>query len=409
MLLFQLLYVSYYNSAGKLQELFKKKMLRVIYFCPSESMYGDNIALMRIMPYLVENGVKPYFVVSFEGKFTQYLKEHNYDYLVCHNRIWNLYNLDSPIRNFVIGGLWRLKHYVDNRMSVKRIASKLSTFNADLVHSNSSNSSFGYYLAKELSVKHIWHLREYGKLDANKQYFPCFKHFLYNKLDSVNNYTISITPLIHDYFHRKTNSITIYDGVVDEEHVPDICFKKEKYFLYVGRLFEKKGVEIIIDAFIEKAAVDAGYKLLIAGAGETEYETYLKNKVSHSKLDERILFLGYRQDVFDLMAKAKALIVASDFEGFGFITAEAMYAGCYVIGKNTAGTKLQFDNLNKKIGYEIGSRFMGKDALSCIMESIMAEKLDVKKSLSVVQTVVGELYGVKKSSSKVLEFYNKIR
>ena len=39
----------------------------------------------------------------------------------------------------------------------------------------------------------------------------------------------------------------------------------------------------------------------------------------------------------------------------------------------------------------------------------MAEKLDVKKSLSVVQTVVGELYGVKKSSSKVLEFYNKIR
>ena len=126
---------------------------------------------------------------------------------------------------------------------------------------------------------------------------------------------------------------------------------------------------MIIDAFIEKAAVDAGYKLLIAGAGETEYETYLKNKVSHSKLDERILFLGYRQDVFDLMAKAKALIVASDFEGFGFITAEAMYAGCYVIGKNTAGTKLQFDNLNKKLGYEIGSRFMGKDTLSCIMES----------------------------------------
>ena len=30
MLLFQLLYVSYYNSAGKLQELFKKKMLRKI-------------------------------------------------------------------------------------------------------------------------------------------------------------------------------------------------------------------------------------------------------------------------------------------------------------------------------------------------------------------------------------------
>ena len=166
---------------------------------------------------------------------------------------------------------------------------------------------------------------------------------------------------------------------------------------------------MIIDAFIEKAAVDSSYKLLIAGAGEVEYETYLKNKVSQSKLDERILFLGYRQDVFNLMSKSKALIVASDFEGFGFITAEAMYAGCYVIGKNTAGTKLQFDNLNKKVGYEIGSRFIEKETLGCIMESIMAEKLDVKKSLSDVQTAVGELYGVKKSASKVWTFYNKIR
>lgn len=384
-------------------------MIKVIYFCPSESMYGDNIALLRIMPYLIEKGVRPFFVVSFEGSLTLFLKQHNYDYIVCQNRIWNFFDLDSPIRNYVIGGLWRLKHYISDRISIKRIASRLRTFNADIVHSNSSNSSFGYYLAKELDVKHIWHLREYGKLDANKQYFPCFKLFLHNKLDSIDNYTISITPLIHDYFHRKTNSITIYDGVVDEEHVPDISLKKEKYFLYVGRLFEKKGVEMIIDAFIEKAAVDTSYKLLIAGAGEVEYETYLKNKVSQLKLDKRILFLGYRQDVFDLMAKAKALIVASDFEGFGFITAEAMYAGCYVIGKNTAGTRLQFDNLNKIIGYEIGSRFMEKDGLSCIMESIMAEKIDVKKSLSVVQTAVGELYGIRKSASKVFEFYNKIR
>ena len=166
---------------------------------------------------------------------------------------------------------------------------------------------------------------------------------------------------------------------------------------------------MIIDAFIEKAAVDTSYKLLIAGAGEVEYETYLKNKVSQRKLDERILFLGYRKDVFKLMSKAKALIVASDFEGFGFITAEAMYAGCYVIGKNTAGTKLQFDNLKNILGYDIGSRFMEKDGLSCIMESIMAEKIDGKKSLSVVQTAVGELYGIRKCASKVFEFYNKIR
>lgn len=55
----------------------KVDMIRVIYFCPSEGMYGDNIALMRIMPYLVEKGVIPFFVVSFEGPFVDYLKKIN--------------------------------------------------------------------------------------------------------------------------------------------------------------------------------------------------------------------------------------------------------------------------------------------------------------------------------------------
>ena len=44
------------------------------------------------------------------------------------------------------------------------------------------------------------------------------------------------------------------------------------------------------------------------------------------------------------MSKALALFVPSSFEGFGFITVEAMFCGCLVIGRNTGGTKEQFDN-----------------------------------------------------------------
>lgn len=57
------------------------------------------------------------------------------------------------------------------------------------------------------------------------------------------------------------------------------------------------------------------------------------------------------------MSKAQALIVASRFEGFGFITTEAMWNDCLVIGKNIAGTKEQFDNGVAETGHEIGLRF----------------------------------------------------
>lgn len=47
------------------------------------------------------------------------------------------------------------------------------------------------------------------------------------------------------------------------------------------------------------------------------------------------------------MNRATALIVPSPFEAFGLITAEAMFNKCLVIGKDTAGTKEQFDNGQK--------------------------------------------------------------
>lgn len=49
--------------------------------------------------------------------------------------------------------------------------------------------------------------------------------------------------------------------------------------------------------------------------------------------------MGYCKNVYLLMHKAKALIVASYYEGFGRMTAEALFCGCLVIGRNTGGTK----------------------------------------------------------------------
>lgn len=44
------------------------------------------------------------------------------------------------------------------------------------------------------------------------------------------------------------------------------------------------------------------------------------------------------------MSKASCMIVASRFEGFGFITVEAMLNHCVVIGRLTGGTKEQLLN-----------------------------------------------------------------
>jgi glycosyltransferase involved in cell wall biosynthesis len=52
-----------------------------------------------------------------------------------------------------------------------------------------------------------------------------------------------------------------------------------------------------------------------------------KQKVLQYGIETNVQFLGFRNDCFDLMYNAKATIVPSRCEGFGFITVEAINAG----------------------------------------------------------------------------------
>lgn len=381
--------------------------MNIVYFCPSEGMYGDNMALLRIMPHLMKHGVKPLFIVAYEGDFSKKLQEEGYSYIISNNRLWNLYDLSSPIKNFIIGCIWRIKKHYFNKRSVTIIARKIEDFHANLVHSNSSNSSFGFYLAKAIGVKHVWHLREYAKLDANKQYFPSKSIFL-KRLRSESNYTISITPLISSYFQRMEKDKVIYDGVIDNSIAPMSIKEKEKQFLFVGRLFEKKGIKDVITAFAKASNCNEDYCLCIVGDGNTEYKEYLVELTKELDISQRVIFMGYRKDVTEIMNKSKALIVASDFEAFGFITAEAMNAGCYVIGKNTAGTKLQMDNVRDVLGKECSSRFMSVEQLVKIMINVMNGSIQTDAILLDIQHTVRNLYSTEKSAKEVYEYYKEI-
>ena len=131
----------------------------------------------------------------------------------------------------------------------------------------------------------------------------------------ITSYSIHYTKLydsrgVDNHYHLNNNSKVIYDGVLSRSSIR-FESKKENYFLFTGRLDEGKGVHNLIDAFIEFCEFNKQLKLLIAGKGSPGYEEVLRKKVTNSKLEDRIVFLGFREDVFSLMERALALIVPS--------------------------------------------------------------------------------------------------
>ena len=112
-----------------------------------------------------------------------------------------------------------------------------------------------------------------------------------------------------------------------------------------------------------------------------------------------VKFLGFRSDRLDLMYKAKAIIVPSRFEGFGFITVEAIMNGCFVIGHNTGGTSEIAQNCKSVYLYDT------KEDLINLLMNLEYNSKKMKES----QEYAELNYTNEESANQVLNFYQIIK
>lgn len=94
---------------------------------------------------------------------------------------------------------------------------------------------------------------------------------------------------------------------------------------HVGRFAYQKNHEFLVDVFKDISKVNAKAKLLLVGIGELEDK--IKNQIHVFGLEDRVLFLGKREDVSSLMQVMDVFAFPSRFEGFGIVLIEAQAAG----------------------------------------------------------------------------------
>ena len=178
--------------------------------------------------------------------------------------------------------------------------------NPDIIHTHSAKASeIIYTLNKFVSLKQV----------ATKR--NPRKGKVFNKIEYVTAVSKDVVRSIDTQ-----NVELIYNGLLRETTTPVKSVNPFFTLLAVGGLDKIKGFDILIE---EVSKLDFPFRLNIVGEGEERGN--LEKLIKHLDLSDKVMLLGYREDIPSLISAADLVVISSHSEGFGRVLVEALFYG----------------------------------------------------------------------------------
>ncbi len=206
---------------------------------------------------------------------------------------------------------------------------------------------------------------------------PTFLSY-YLKLKYIKN-----NPIIKEYI-SPSNTLKNYmikNGFRNVKFVKyplDIKERKEKIkrrknlFVYIGGLYEHKGIYLLLNAFNEVAKRIPSVKLEIIGTGPELNN--IKKLVAKYGLNSNVSFLGKvdNRELYKYYKQVSAVIVPSIWmENYPHVVMESLHFNTPVIGSNIGGIKEQITNKKKGVLFERNNK---NDLVIKMLEKLKDQK-----------------------------------
>jgi glycosyltransferase involved in cell wall biosynthesis len=229
---------------------------------------------------------------------------------------------------------WRLKASVTKLEAWFENVKKQSN-EFDLVLSNLDRSNNLLAKSNIRSVFYIVHNSVEEELERQKKLGPLAFWYLYKSKKNLSNkplITVSkgiAQEISHGDLISPKSIRTIYNpfdlrDIQQQSLMKNTEIPKETYIIHVGRLAKQKRHDILFSAL---AQVTEDVKLvLLCNKPEKAFKLAEKYGVAH-----RLVLPGFQDNPYNWIKSAHALILSSDYEGFGNVLLEAIAVGTKVV------------------------------------------------------------------------------
>lgn len=214
----------------------------------------------------------------------------------------------------------------------------------NLVHVNDTKTQLLWgWAARRLKIPVVFHVRNVGKTGMDRYCLP-FADQLILVSDAVRGRLKGYRTLPpHETIHNAVDFDTFYPPQNREAYRARLGLDPGRLTLgFVGNLLSRKRPEWAVRAAIDLLERGSDVQLAVVGEDKSDdrgYEGRLKVMVEEAGVSKHVHFLGYRDDVPEVMRALDVLLLASTAKGEGFprVVIEAMAAGVAVVATRVAG------------------------------------------------------------------------
>lgn len=226
------------------------------------------------------------------------------------------------------------------------------------------------YCVKHFPYKYIATIHN---TETCKDYFHKIKEYLGEKDTTSLHSIVCVSNAVKDKFislYGNTKNISVLYNPVDFDainHTSPVGMNNEKFILFAGRLnaTKHKGIDILVKSF-HFSNISDRCKLVLAGTGKLEKE--VTNYIKDNNLENKIITLGFKENIYGYMKQAEFLVAPSRWEGFSLVLIESLACGTPVLVTPVGGAPEVIQH--KKNGYLINKENIQETALG--MEYLFA-------------------------------------
>ncbi|MEH7308414.1 glycosyltransferase family 4 protein [Neobacillus drentensis] len=288
--------------------------------------------------------------------------------------------------------------------------------NFDIVHSNALKSSYFFGIISKILRKKFYYTchGQWIKFSRLKRYIL---QRLCKKIVAVSN-NVKDNLLKQGFSTEKVQQI--YLGIDIEKYTlsktidlkTELGIDKDTILIGIIARFQKiKGQDIFVKSakdFIQEQEV-SGRKVCFILVGDNtfgdpmdaEFKQGIFDFVNNHKMTEKVVFLGERTDIPEILKSLDLLIVPSRNESFGMVIIEAMASGCPVIASNCDGPSEIIIENETGLLFEVGNtKQLTRNMINIFENKLLYESIK-KKAFS----FVNEKFSIKIVASAYIYMY----